>query len=522
MAHTVSLVDAKTGREIDRIERLAPRGTHAAYPNVALAPDDRILAVMSRPNVVQFFELTAAGKVRRPLATITDERFYPLVFSPVNDQVLLVGSRGASLYNVRTAKRIAKWNDAMSVSDAVFAKEGRVVVELVGGMVRVRDALSGKELRSFPLDAHPRCESVALSPDETVLAAGGYEERVRLYDFQTGREIRFMSEKETHGPVESVAISDDGDWIASAESKGLVSLWDKNDGWKRTALRDDDIKAKFVYDTSAGPNFLTFLPGKDKLLAGSGIHHNSLNVWDAESAEREQRFVGHAMPIIGVAASRNGRVIASTSRDATLRVWDETGKQLQTMSAGGNSLSLSPDGSRVAVSLARNGPIRGHNGVPEPQLPVSTVEVWNTATGTLVQSFTLGSDERRIPQHFYSVSFSHDGRFLAGVADDGLHVWDLAAGKQKRLIPLSQPPANVNNWNVPRCGGAFSPVDNIIAVPTTEGSILIFDVEADANTPLAKVKGHDGPVHSISWRRDGRFVVSGGNDSTIILWRVKR
>jgi len=520
-AHTASLVDAQTGREIDRIARRVPRGREAGYPLVALSPDDRILALLARPNHVQFYELGAEGKVQRPLATIGNQSFHKLIFSSKREEVLLLGTRSSSIWNVRTRQLIKQWNEpgVNRPSDAVFDRQGRIVAELTDGIVRIRDTLSGKELRSFPLNTQPRCHTIALSPDDSVLAAGGYGERVRLFDFTTGKEIRFHTKAETFGPVESVAISHDGEWIASAEFKGEVSLWNRQDGWKRTEMPDDDIKSRFTYDTHAGPNFVTFLPGTAKLLSGSGVFHNSLNVWDAASARRDQRFVGHAMPVSGVATNRDGEVLASTSRDGSLRIWDRNGNQLHQIRAGAKSLSLSPDGSLVAVCLHREGPNRSRSSIPEPSMPVAVVELWSTKTGKLVRSLDEVTSE---PYGFYSISLSHDGRHLAGIANDGLYVWDVATGKRTRLIPVPHPAADKTCWHAPNCGCAFSPTVNIIAVPTVEGSIVFLDVEAKADTPIAIVKGHDGPVNAVAWRRDGKCLVSGGNDSTIVVWRIGR
>jgi WD40 repeat protein len=230
------------------------------------------------------------------------------------------------------------------------------------------------------------------------------------------------------------------------------------------------------------------------------------------------------MPIIGVAASREGKVLASSSRDGTLRIWERTGKQRHSIRAEGWSLSMSPDGELVAVSVQRKGPVQVRGGIPEPSLPVPAVELWSTKTGKLVRSLDITGVRVGSPRYgFYCVSFSHDGRLVAGIAKEGLFVWDSATGKQKRLIPLPHPAVDENTLShAPNCGCAFSPTENIVAVPTAAGSILFFDVDAATDKPLAEVKGHNDAVNSVAWRRDGQYLVSAGNDSTIVLWKVQR
>ncbi len=517
LAHTISIVDTRTGREIDRIDKLAERSKVAGYPNVALTNDARTLAVIARRNHFRFYELTAEGRIANRLATIDDKRFFGMVFSPNNDEVLLVGHRSSSMFNIRTGKEIIQWDEPgpNRVSAAVFASMGRRVAELADGIVRVRDVQSGKELRNFPLNANPRCDRLALSPDETVLAAGGFEGRVRLYDFATGKEIRFQADRETHGPVESVAISDDGQWIASADYKGVVSLWNGANDWKRIVLRDDDIKSKFVYDTSAGPNFLTFLPGEARLLAGSGIHHNSVNVWDVAAGKRVQRLVGHASPIIGVATSRDGRLFASHGRGGVTWIWARDGEQLHQIKAHSRALTMSPDGQLVAIATRPRNQLRRRPD-PGPLDALNVVGLWNAKSGKRVLTTSEGT---KASYGFHSVSFSPDGKYVAAVARDGLYVWQTATGELTRLIPVSKP-ANESEWHAPNCGCAFSPTENIVAVPRSDGAIVFLDIAAEDDPQIAIATGHTGPVHSVSWRRDGKYLVSGGSHSTVVLWQI--
>ncbi|MDA0590566.1 MAG: WD40 repeat domain-containing protein, partial [Planctomycetota bacterium] len=344
---TISIVDLKTGTERDRIEFAGPKSKEAGRPFVTLSADSSRLAVETRNGFSRFYLLAEDGKVDRLLSTIDPGDFHRIVFSTKTDEVVLLGSQTSSLWNIRTGKQLVRWREPgpNRPSDAVFADDGRTVAELADGVIRVRETQTGKELRSFDVNAMPRLDRLALSPDESVLAAGGFQGRVRLYDFQSGKEVGFVEDEETHGPVEAVAISDDGKWIASAEYTGVVSLWDGANDWQRQTCTDDDIRGKDVYDTNAGPNFLTFLPGESRLLAGSGRSHNSVNLWDAATAKRDAQFIGHTSPITGVVTSRDGRVIVSSGKDLT-RVWDRNGTAQTASYPRAKSVSLSPEGAR--------------------------------------------------------------------------------------------------------------------------------------------------------------------------------
>ena len=163
---------------------------------------------------------------------------------------------------------------------------------------------------------------------------------------------------------------------------------------------------------------------------------------------------------------------------------------------------------------------QGQDSIPEPSLPVPVVELYDISSGKMLRSMSHTTSEI---YGIYSVSFSPDGHMLAGMAKDGLYVWEVVTGKRLRLFPVPQP-KHEPFWHAPVRGCAFSPTENIVAVPTGDGEIYFVDADAstDGEWKLAVANGHDGPVKSVSWRRDGRQLVSGGSDSTIVLWDVSR
>jgi WD40 repeat protein len=78
--------------------------------------------------------------------------------------------------------------------------------------VRLWDVATGRELRQ--LTGHTEgVRSVAISPDGQTLASGSGDKTVRLWDVATGRELRQLTGHTDY--VISVAISPDGQTLAS-------------------------------------------------------------------------------------------------------------------------------------------------------------------------------------------------------------------------------------------------------------------------------------------------------------------
>src|SRR2546428_599495 len=78
--------------------------------------------------------------------------------------------------------------------------------------------------------------SVAWSPDGRQLASASIDRTIRLWEAETGREIRRL-ERHT-GVVLCVSFSADGRLLASKSGDGTVRLWETH-GWEEVALLNE-------------------------------------------------------------------------------------------------------------------------------------------------------------------------------------------------------------------------------------------------------------------------------------------
>jgi WD40 repeat protein len=230
---------------------------------------------------------------------------------------------------------------------------------------------------------------------------------------------------------------------------------------------------------------LAFSP--DAKLLASGSKDNTVRLWDAERAWELRKLTGHAAWIKAVAFSPDGRWLASGSVDGVVKLWEvASGRELKTMKGGGsiNALSFSPDTRLLAAGNAEN-----------------SVLVWNTATGQA---------ERTLAGHAGAVltlAFSPDGRTLAtGARDNSVRLWDAGSGRE--LHALAGHTDRVRSL-------AFSSDGKRLASGSFDRTIKIWDVGRGRETRT--LAGHADAVMAVAFTDGGRNLVSAGADALALM-----
>jgi WD40 repeat protein len=260
-------------------------------------------------------------------------------------------------------------------------------------------------------------------------------------------------------PVQSIALTPDGEQVLSGSSDGTIRVW----------------------SIQSGACVKTF---EDK--TSSGLVRISPNGRYALSA----RDTGESAP--GLAAFPGMRNLFLSNAPEILSLWEmATGASIITWEIPGAlaDFCFAPDGNHVITAEFRN----------------DTIRIWNVSTGVCAKSFQTSAESA------CNISVSPDGRFLlSGGTDHILRLWDLATGDCLRNF------AGHTEGITSTCIS----IDGQWALSgSTDNTLRYWQLATGACKRV--LCGHTEFVKAVSFSADGRWAFSGSNDRTLRLWDLK-
>lgn len=367
-----------------------------------------------------------------------------------------------------------------NVDCAAFSVDG--IILATGGFdnyVRLWDPATGRELKALRHSGWVR--SLVWAPDGTTLFSSSDGEGVRLWDVPTGKELRRLGDRK--GMVTSLALTPDGKTLAYAVEVKTVVV--------RDVPGDKEL---FRFQSEERAYSLAFAPDGQTLVVGG--EPKKIRRWHVPTGKELPPLEGHVGGTYPVAFSANGKLIASggSYNDGEIHLWDaETGKEIRRWLAhtyGVGSLAFSPD-SKTLLS--------GHHSVPD------TLRLWDVATGRELRSFP-----GPIGGLVDSITFAPDGKLAAsaGCWGRGVYLWDVATGKE--VSPFSRHHGEVTAL-------AFTPNGKLLATGSADHTVGLW--ETDTGRLVGRFRGHRGPVRAVAVAPDGNLVASAAHAENVVrMW----
>jgi WD40 repeat protein len=321
-------------------------------------------------------------------------------FSNDNPESILSGS-------FSTVLGIAFSHDGKLMASGGFANDQGIY------FARLWEVETGKEIRRF---VHSKrsygIPSLAFSPDSKTLATRSHDGRLRLFDVETGKERRTFPKDGGGRRLGSVTFAPDGKTVAAAGDS--IRLYDVKTGEER--LRIDRKQASHLYFTDGG-----------KTLTGAVM--GAIYRWDTATGKLLTPQAGDSV-VEQILVSPDGRRVVTRGQRSDAHIWDGTnGKHLRRFRAAWQrGLAMSPDG-RFLVWPVEDESIH----FPDPHNPRvsydgSRIGLYDIAAGNLVDRFPAFEGDAD------DLTFINDGRKLVTVdhRDGMVRIWNVEAGKLER------------------------------------------------------------------------------------------
>ncbi|MBW4620537.1 MAG: protein kinase [Cyanosarcina radialis HA8281-LM2] len=281
--------------------------------------------------------------------------------------------------------------------------------------------------------------------------------------------------------VRSVAISPDGQMLASGSEDYKIKLWDLNTGQEMFTLAGH---TNFIRAVAFNPHGETLVSSSDD---------KKIKYWNLKTRTEIYTFSGHFKSLTSVAISPDGQILASGSDDNTIKLWHlATGQEIGTLNGHSGwiqAVAFSPDGQVLASGSCDN-----------------TAKLWNVSTGKEIIT-------RAANNWVQSLVFTPDGQMLiGGTFDNFLKFWDVNTGAE--IFSLT----GHSGWMGGIESVAVSPDGQILASGGgRDKTIKLWDVKT--GELLHTLTGHIKGVTSVAFSPDGETLVSGSYDKTVKIWQ---
>jgi WD40 repeat protein/predicted Ser/Thr protein kinase len=436
--------DSKSGRRLFS----KPHDLGEVYPNgIAFSQDSRRLAVGFDEALIVYEPGSLRQRSFKRLGVTK-----ALAFSPDDRYLAAVDVRGRlSIWNAASDREVAvlaNFRKTVSREAVAFSEDGSFLVSSNADTVRVWRLDAAKERRVLRgHDGGVPC--LAFNRDRSLLASGGKDHAVRLWDPASGK---LLSTFEAAGSVQSLAFSANGRLLAVGYRGG------KDRGIEVRDARTLEVLLSADHDVGEIDCLALYERGDQQYLAGCG--ESGFSTWILENVgakpgglalKRTTHQEANRCLSLAVSPGPDPRWIAWVRNDWKIELWDirnsRAGKlNAPSMNQGWHGLAFYPDGQRLAF-VSRTG----------------AAEIWDVAADKRL--FQLGDENQFHAPH---IALSPNGTRFAGLLQpDVVSIWNTS----DRKMLYSFRPEQSEVWSM-----AWSPAGDQLAVGLSDGGLVVWDL----------------------------------------------
>jgi WD40 repeat protein len=483
-----------------------------------------------------------------------------------------------SLWDLQTGARKKSWRPFTGETRVVFSPRGTWLAagsDYRDGRVILWSMDSFKEAANFV--AHDgTIYALAFSPDEKLLATGGREEKIKLWNLPAAFEAK-GSRSSTLTPIWEIdagsviyelQFNPDGSWLISAEKQQRLRIWNTVDGSPRETVCQtngdesfqgclllnrgnicaaggysdllrffDLVNHREIAALDCGDGIYDIASSPDEKQIAVGCDDGSVIFWRMPGPEMSQVerscFVAHSRRVRRVCFSPDGRSLLTASDDGTAKVWDLRGIPAPDVRlanlrrpTGVDRICCDPKGKRLALT--------GREG---------SLQIVDRDSGALAHNLSIANKPLANP------CFDSAGSRLVATSGNEVLVWKASdwslegsfvpgqpircvsfggEGTLEMLTAASEESGRLEEWsiagkkmtrlldlgrNIPEAA-QLSPDSRLLAVSTQESRLLLIDL---AGFQMRSVPLPTGRMVHLAFSRDGKRLAAANNGNTFCL-----
>jgi WD40 repeat protein len=333
-------------------------------------------------------------------------------------------------------------------------------------------------------------QSVAYSPDGKLLASGGGDGRVRIWERSTMRQRHLLG---TSYGVTRVAFFADGKTLAACNAAASVQLWD---------LTGKEPKPTAMLQKGSTPYYALAVSHSGSHLVAGGAD-SAVRVWLLGEGGWKllSEHFDHSAALTDLAFAPDGKIFASSSNDGTIRLWSVKGDKITE-----RHILRGHKDAVTCVAFADNSTLAsaGSDG---------TVRLWNLNASPPREKTVIPTG----PGAVTALAFGPKGSGLIAAAhsDYTVRLWTLGTSPRQKSLLEGHAGAIT--------GLAFAPAKvrpGEIATASGDWTVRLWPSSGPKPRDKTIRQGHWSHAYSVDFSGDGKRLVSGSHDTSLRMWQL--
>ncbi|PAV19324.1 nucleotide-binding-oligomerization-domain like receptor [Pyrrhoderma noxium] len=333
---TVQIWDVEKGMAIGEPLQGYSDSGHSILDSVLFSPSG-IYFASSSCNEIIIRDIGSRGMKYPPL--ISQSVVCSLAFSHNSSKIVSGTRRGTlNVWDVSEGIILSEFSGfgVSSVFSVTYSLDDKYILSgFTDGVLRMFDA-EDSEISPRLFRGHTSfVKSVSYTPDGRRFISGSYDQTIRIWDVEGGQLMKHF------GLMMTATVSIDGKYLVSGWEDGTVAVWSVETG--------EILNGPFEGHSDMVLS-LSFSPDPEEYRFASGSADMTIRIWKLNGESITCR--GHTDWVRSVCFSPNGKHVASSSVDKTIRVWDSRSgllpiNPLQGHTQGVTSVCYLYDGTRI-------------------------------------------------------------------------------------------------------------------------------------------------------------------------------